>query len=322
MTEQSGDWRKGRRRATRLALRGSSTTLVNASFFTELTSLANTIKNLAAREGHISFPGSSISEDIALMLNQLRVTFDLLCFINADETREEHPFYRVGYSFVTLPLIRTLIDGFYNITLLLDDPSKARAFRLSGYKRMLASLKEEEELYGNEIGWPEYIAHQRYLLRINWSSNGIRDEQLKQKVEWLLLSRYLQSHPAKDSTHKKLMRRFVHGPWREYSEISHVTFRGVYQLVEVLNFSDTAHQRRPAVLEGAERSIGQHLGRAATILLALLTEIQVVYRFKGHNVNARLHAMWRNAVSFYEGEEIFNLHYKELFSKQKDHRPS
>ena len=120
-----------------------------------------------------------------------------------------------------------------------------------------------------------------------------------------------------DSDHKKLMRRFVHGPWRQYSEISHVTFRGVHELFEFLNTDEAPHQYRPAILERAERSITQHLGRAAAVLLAVVTEIQVVYGFAGHNVNARLHAMWRSMVSFPDGEDIYNFHYKALMETNK-----
>jgi hypothetical protein len=315
--ERVGDWRKGKGRAKRIALRDPSVKVIDCSFFQPLAELANAVKNLVAREGHQRFPGSPISADIAVMLNQLRVTFDLVRFVNADERRDNDPGYRLGYSFVALPLTRTLIDGFYNITVLLDDPSKARVFRLSGYKRMLAALRADEELYGKESGWPEYIAQQRGFIRTGYTADGFREEHLQDKADWVLLSRYLQSPAADDSDHKKLMRRFIHGPWRQYSEISHVTFRGVHELFEVLNTDAAPHQHRSAIFERAERSLTQHLGRTATVLLAVISEIQAVYRFEGHSVNARLHAMWREMVNFSEGKEMYTLHYKALMETNR-----
>jgi hypothetical protein len=315
--ERVGDWRKSKRRAQRIALRDPSVKVIDVSFFQTLAELANTAKNLVGREGHERFPGSYISADIAVMLNQLLLTFDLLRFVNADECRDNDPHYRHGYSFVVLPLIRTLIDGFYNITVLLDDPGKARVFRLSGYKRMLAALMAAEELYGKESGWPEYIAQQRGFMRTGYTADGFSEEHLQEKADWVLLGRYLQSPATADSDHKKLMRRFIHGPWRLYSEISHVTFGGVHELFDVLNTGDAPHQYRSAILERAERSLTQHLGRAAAVLLAVVSEIQVVYRFDGHNMNKRLHAMWRAMVNFPDGAEMYSLHYKALMEANK-----
>lgn len=257
-----------------------------------------------------------MSADIAVMLNEMRVTFEFLCYLNADERRDTDPDYRHGYSFVTLPLVRTLIDGLYNITALLDDPGKARLFRLSGYKRMLAALGEEEALHGSEKGWPEYIRQQRDILRIGYEADNFDEEALKQKAEWQTLSRYLQSPPADDSEHKMLMRRLTYGHWRQYSEMSHMTFRGVHELFEMLNTEEAPHEFRPSILERAERSLTMHLGRAAALLLAAVTEAQAAYRFEGHDVNARIHAMWRGMVAFPEGQDMYDARYNALIEQK------
>ncbi len=326
--EQVGDWRKGKRGVKRLAQRDPSVKLVDASFFGPLARLARTMKHLVVREGSSRFPSSTVSADIAVMLNQLIVTFDLLCFLNADERRDNDPDYRLSYSFVALPLIRTLIDGFYNITVLLDDPYKGRLFRLSGYKRMLAALKVDEDQYGTEKGWPEYIKQQRELLQIGYTADGFTYSELHSKDDWVLLGRYLPSLPADDSDHQKLVRRFTFGFWRQYSEISHVTFRGVHELFEFLNREDAPHYYRPAIsaraeraltqhIGRAERALTQHIGRAAAVLVALITEIQAAYRFTGHNVNSRIHEAWRGMVNFPDGEDIYNFHYKALMEAKK-----
>lgn len=317
INQHVGNWRKGRRRARRLARRDPRFRVVDGSFFKTISELARTVKNLVHREGNKRFPGGFLPADVAVMLNQLRITFDLLIFINCDERRDEDPSYRHGYSFVALPLIRTLIDGFYNITFLLDHPTETRAFRLSGYKKMLDSLKAEEQLYGKEKGWPEFIAQERDRLRIGYEDDGFGVLDLSEKVRWNTLSIYLQSDPALDDEHKKLMRRFSYGPWRQYSEMSHVSFRGVHELFIYLNTDDAPHEQREMILERAEREMTTHLGRAAAILLALLTEIQAAFSFDGHNVNQRLHAAWRGVLQMPEGEEMFNLRYRDLMNVRK-----
>ncbi len=249
------------------------------------------------------------------MLNQLNTTFQLICFLNADERRDNDPDYRLKYSFVALPLVRTLIDGFYNITVLLNDPGKARVFRLSGYKRMLASLQDEELLYCNQAGMTEFITQQREMLRIGYTSDGFTAADLHEQADWVLLGAYLSSKPQ-DTAHKALFRRFLHGQWRQYSEISHVTFRGIHELFEVLNTDNAPHDVRPAILERAERALTQHLGRSAAVLLAVLTEIQAVYHFEGHNINSRLHAMWKGLCQFPDGLDLFQQHYEGLLARK------
>jgi hypothetical protein len=177
---------------------------------------------------------------------------------------------------------------------------------------MLDAISAEEQLYGAEKGWPEHIAQQRELLRIGYEADKFSLQDLAGKAKWTLLGSYLQSDPALDSSHKKVVRRFTYGPWRQYSEISHVTFRGVHELFVFLNTYDAPHAQREPILERAERELTAHLGRSAAVLLALITEIQATFKFDGHNINSRLHEMWRSIVNFPEGEEMFTLRYKDL----------
>jgi hypothetical protein len=276
-----------------------------------LSVLVMAVKNLLAREGQAKFQHPFIAPDIAVMLNQMKTVFDLLCLINADDTRDYDPRFHHGYSFVSFPLVRNIIDSFYNITALLNDQSKAKLFRTSGYKRLLKQLDEDELYYPDRQGWAEYIAQQRLMITKCYTSDKLTLEDIRESDDWQLLGRYLSSTP-RGTSHKKLMRQFVRGPWGKYSEMSHATFAGILETYQFLNTDEAPHELRPQILAHAELWLAEHLGRAATLLISVITEIQSACDFSGHNINLRIIEAWQAAIAFPEAKDIYDFRYAKL----------
>lgn len=112
-------------------------------------------------------------------MRQTMYTYDLLFFINADERREKDPDYRVAYSAVSLPLIRCMIDCLYNITLILTNPGlMGYKFRASGYRKMLASLDEDEARYGGDPKWDDWIAKVRAFALAQLIDDGFTETEV------------------------------------------------------------------------------------------------------------------------------------------------
>ena len=58
-----------------------------------------------------------------------------------------------------LRLIRNMIECFYNITSILQNPAlKGSEFRSSGYKAKLDAFNEDATKYGGQPEWDEWIA--------------------------------------------------------------------------------------------------------------------------------------------------------------------
>ncbi len=129
--------RTERRRKKRLDRRNPALLVIDASTFVrQIERLAITLTYKVEREGYKQVGLAPMNVDISVMLRHLTYTYDLLVYVNADERRDFDPYYRQAYSFVILPLVRTMIDGFYNATALLDDPNRAISFRIGGYYRL------------------------------------------------------------------------------------------------------------------------------------------------------------------------------------------
>jgi len=206
------DWRRGKGRRQRLETRDPNLPVVDVSFFAALEQLAHAVSNLVGREGQRRFPGSTITADIAVTLRHLIYTFNLLRYINADDKRDYDPDYRQAYSFVVLPVMRTMIDGFYNVTTFLDNPVTGNTFRLSGYFRMKEALAEEELRYGPNPKWTDWLKAKHKELSEGLRADGFTMADLTTKPKWPLLGSYLGTEP-KDTPHKNLLRTFTLGNW-------------------------------------------------------------------------------------------------------------
>ena len=284
-------------------------------FQAKLDDLATTIALKVQREGpqHPLRP-IFVIPDIYYLLRQSQRTYDLFFFINADERRQKDPDWRVAYSAVILPLVRTMIDCLYNITAILQNPGpKGYQFRLSGYKQILEALDADERRYGGDARWDTYIAERRKSISFDMRSNDITEVEARSAQLWPTLSRYLRVEKNVQPTpHQEFLRKLTFGFWQEYSGISHATFQGLVPIAALLVPKDLRHEDRPALEDWGERMIAYHIARVAAILLCTLTEVQAHFQFSGARINQRLHDVWSALAPVPEIKELYDERYAKL----------
>jgi hypothetical protein len=204
-----------------------------------------------------------------------------------------------------------MIDGFYNCTSMLDDPTRSRQFRISGYYRIRESLQADEARYSNDSGWKEYLTEARSKFEQGMRAEGFTSADLDNKAnKWPLLGEYLGRPP--DTPHKQMVRKLTLGFWKEYSSISHASFDGLVSLFPFIARDKAPHEARRTVDEGADRLIAMHFARAAGILLCLLTEIQHFYRFDWADIDKRLGKLWGALIRIPEVRELYDFRYKQM----------
>ncbi len=220
--------------------------------------------------------------------------------------------YREPYTFVSLPLVRTIIDGFYNCTALLDAPARSRAFRISGFFRLRQALREDEDRYKGDPAWQVDFQNRHFLLQKGLAQDQLTDADLDEKKnKWPLLGEYLRQEP--DTPHKQLLRRISLGFWRDYSSISHASYDGLVQLFPFIARDRLPHAMRNAQLDDfRHRHFFMHFARAAVLLLCLLTEIQHYFKFDGANIDKRLREIWTAMLSIYEVKELYDFRYNAI----------
>jgi hypothetical protein len=132
---------------------------VNAKEFQEpLEKLGNTLVQTLMREGqkYISSP-ATVPDDIAMMLRYSVTVYRLLFYLNADERRQNDPYWREPYGVTAMQIVRSLIDCLYNITGILENPAEnGPAYRKSGLRKILEELDEIAETYAGEEQWMAY----------------------------------------------------------------------------------------------------------------------------------------------------------------------
>ena len=299
-------------RLRRLSSRKAGIVVIDASKFSnQLSELATTLTYKVEREAPQISAHSSIPLDTSIILRQLTQTYNLLRFVNADETRFANSAYRPSYSFVVLPLVRTMIDGFYNCTAMLDDPSRSRVFRISGYYRMRESLEADEARYSHDALWKQYLTELRQSFDRGMRAEELSDTDLNERANrWPLLAEYLRIDP--DTPHKQMLRKLTLGFWKEYSSISHASYDGLVSLFPFIAADRVPDENRAGLDDATDRHITMHFGRAAGVLLCLLTEIQHFYKFSGAKIDNRLSQIWAAMIPILEVRELYDCRYSSL----------
>jgi hypothetical protein len=291
------------------------------TFQRPLGELANTIALKVDREGRKQYPKPKfLMEDIYVLMCQALHTYDLFFFLNADDRRKNDADWKVAYSIVTLPLIRCMIDCFYNITAMLADPAKGFQFRESGYKEALAALDANEKRYGGDPSWDVYIASRRKRLSLLLRRDGLTAEQVKNAKLWPTLSGYLRVKKNVPLTpHQDLLKKLTYGMWQEYSGMAHGTFQGlmpnaVFYLRKPPDFD------RELFKEMTETAISMHITRVAAILLCIVSEVQASFQFEGARISQRLNQVWSALIPLPEIRELYDDRYAQLIKDRKIHR--
>ena len=227
---------------------------------------------------------------------------------------------RVAYSIVTLPLIRRMIDCFYNITAMLADPMKGFQFRASGYKQTLAALESDEKRYGGDPSWDAYIASRRKQIGLSIRVDGLTVEQVKNAKIWPTLSAYLRVKKNVPLTpHQSLLKKLTYGMWQEYSGMAHGTFQGLMPTAMFYLPKPGPDSNRESFEDISERAISMHIARVAAILLCIVSEVQASFQFEGASINHRLHQVWNALISMPEIGELYDDRYARLMKDRGIH---
>lgn len=290
-----------------------------STFQHQLETLAEVLAQKLRREAPklLGATPGYVSVDLHVMLRQMIYTYNLFFYLNADERVEGDPNYRRQYSVVTLPLIRNMIDCFYNITAILQNPAvKGPEFRASGYKAKLVAFDEDTARYGGRPEWDEWIAKGRALLREDMQNNGFKESEVLQASQWPTLGRYVKA-PQPGGTfspHQQTLKLLNYGPWREYSALAHATFDGLLETAATYITDMLAHEDRPRLDEVHPIRLSTHMSQAAGILISIVTELQAYFRFDdaGARINERIHEVWEALLPAFAVKELYDARYRQL----------
>ena len=284
-------------------------------FQKQLGELTTTIALKVQRKGIQVIHSRMAIEDIYVQVRQAQRTSGLFFYLNAEEHRKG-PHWHAIYTIVALPLIRSMIDSLYNITAMLEDPgSKPAEFRRSGYRMALEALEEDKVKYGSnpDARWADWLDKRGESLDFTMRADGFKRDEVMAQSRWPTLGTYLREKKNSPPTaHQLFLRSLTYGYWREYSEYSHGTFQGLLRTGMFYLEPDMPHEDRPKIEEISLGLIFGHMARASAILLCIVTEIQVFFRFDGARINARLHEVWNALLPAPEVRDLYDSRYAQL----------
>ncbi len=176
-------------------------------------------------------------------------------------------------------------------------------------------MREDERRYSNDPQWEKHLKGQRQSIQDGMRADGFSEADLDDKKnKWPLLAQYLETKP--DTPHRQLLKKMTLGFWKEYSSLSHASFDGLVDLFPFIATDSLPHDKRDMVKDDIVlRSLTMHYGRAAGILLCLLTEIQAFFLFDGADIDKRLAQIWSAMIPLYEVRELYDFRYNAMLKE-------
>ena len=287
-----------------------------STFQKPLGELAEVLAQKVLREGPkaLAAPGF-VAVDMHLLVRQAKYTYNFLYYINADERRETDCYWRDVYTIIAAPLVRSMIDCLYNVTLILQNPGvNGPAFRKSGFKKTFQDLDEEERLYGGRPEWDAYIKESRAKTDFKMRDSNLTMGEVMAEKSWPTLGVYLRDVPkgARPTAHQEFLRTLTYGAWRQYSALSHGAFEGLLLVGMYYTQDSQPHDDRPKIDALLPKIMSLHLARAAAILLCIITELQAYFRFEGADINKRINKIWDALMPVSEIKELYKERYAQL----------
>ncbi len=274
------------------------------------------------REGsdHLCAP-FFVGEDICIMIRHAVSIYRLLFYLNADERRSDDCFWRVKYGVAAMPLIRSLIDCLYNVTAILENPAEqGRSYRRSGIKKLLIDLDEKSDRYRGQPRWEAYIGERRAAVDLIIRTSGFMLDEVMRQPIWPTLGRYIlkTGSDGRMTERQTFLKTFTHSQWRQYSALSHGAAEGFMGFdgplpVGTYYISDfLPHAERPKIDATYDVFLSKHIGRAATVLLCMITELQAYCRFGDAHIDKRVGELWGKLIPLFEANELYEGRYLQL----------
>src|SRR5438445_4753814 len=287
---------------------------VDAGMFQmQLGRLAEVLAQKLKREAtkHLGY----VALDLHVLVRYAIWTYNLLFYLNADERRETDTNWRDAYTIVTLPLVRNMIDCLFNVTLILQDPAvNGRSFRLGGFKKMQIAISEDEKRYGGKPEWDVWIAKRTDHLDTGVRLSGLKMADVPSAPDWPTLGVFAKrlGKGATSTPYQDFLKTFLYGRWREYSALAHATFEGVSDKALFFMEDSIPIDNRHEFGEAHPQVMSVHLSRGAAVLLCIVTELQVHFKFdsNGARINERIHEVWNVLVPVPEIKELYDERYK------------
>lgn len=280
-----------------------------------LQELSETIAQKVYREApHLLSAPPYVAPNMFVMIRHAMYTCDFLFYVHRDETRENDCYWKPAYTFVSAPLIRSLVDCLYNVTRILQNPSlNGASFCKSGFKHELQDLHEVQRRYQGQPEWNSYIQEKHRKIDLALRQYEFTIDEVEAERPWETMGKYLRPKSGEQlSPHQSFLKTFTYGPWREYSAMSHGGFEALIDSLSFYTRDAVPLEERERMDEIYPRVMSMHMARAALLMLCIATEVQAYFRFSGANINSRVHQVWNALMHAYEAKELYELHYADL----------
>jgi hypothetical protein len=236
-------------------------------------------------------------------------SYDSILYLCADKPAD--PMRKPEFALTVTPLSRVILEVLFTVVFTLEDlEGRSTWFHKAGWREMKEELKRMTDHRRTDPRWADYMAGlERVAATLRDELEISADDEattLRNTKRWPLPSQ-MKNQPL-SSDRKEFLEYLEDWFYRALSQDVHLSFRGLarssrYLLLKTRRRNDPEEMRRHK---------SDVLGITITLLLALMSEIEIDFRF---GLADRLRFVWGlvNPV-FTQGEEIFEQRYAARLS--------
>lgn len=247
---------------------------------TQIDRLLESVVNKTERE----WPKSSqppTNETYTVIVGTLRSvanTFKTIRFLCADKSPDWR--HRPEIALSTPPLIRTILDSFYTIIFLFEDPRiRAEWYMHSGWRELAEYVDRVKRDYGSDPVWKEYLDETVPRLEELRILIGRSEIELRNTIWWPTPPQ-MKNFARPDNV--KFFEYLRDWYYKEFSAVSHLSLPGLIQSVAPI--------MRGVDLAKVEQLRGYYFMQVTILLMAIYSEIEAELTL---GVSADLKYVWQ-----------------------------
>jgi len=238
-------------------------------------------------------------------------TYRTIRWICADEPHYEDR--RLEYSVTVPPLARTIVDHIFTLVFVSEDViNRSQWYHRSGWRELQEEFDRYKSKYAGNSNWTEWLKLFQERLELSKKSWGISEAEANEPktIKWWPTPPKMLKHSYSNSETKQFLEFLNDWFYRELSAASHLTLPGLIKASDQLIKDQSDDKQRESLLDFKS----QCLTTTVTLLLALISEIEVIAKF---GLQERISYIWGLLIQYWgDAKGLYDMRYAKLLMER------
>jgi hypothetical protein len=236
-------------------------------------------------------------------------SYEAALYLTASIPEDHHR--KESYALILPTVNRQLLDLLFTVVYMLDDfPVRFVAYEKAGWREAKEEYQRLRQVYGKHPMWTEYLKHRKILLEHRAEALGLSAEEQRESeaIPYWGTPSYLRDQK---SASRSFLRWLYKWFYEDTSEQAHLSSSGLMYVAPFLLADIVGGEDEEITKSYVQKQYHfLHFTRTATVVLAIMTEINAKFGLQNERQLAYIWAILREHVP--EAEDLFKKRYEEM----------